>query len=97
MFKEVLTALLVAFFLYLPTSNAEARGYHYSYSARSGHQSSTFSGSHHVKSYYRQSGVYVRPHFAGNKHSGNHWHLNKDGSDTLTKPNGTTVTIPTVN
>ena len=98
MFKKILTTLVVALFLYFPTTNAMARGHYYSHSHSNSYSSyhSSSGGSHHVKGYYRKNGTYVRPHYAGNKHSGNHWHLNQDGSDTLTKPNGSTVTIPFV-
>jgi hypothetical protein len=52
--------------------------------------------SHYVHPYCRKDGVCVRGHMAGNPHSGEHWHLNKDGSDTDTHPNGTRETIPHV-
>lgn len=52
--------------------------------------------SHHVDGYYKKNDEYVRPHYAGNPDSGNHWHLHKDGSDTEHKSNGSFITIPSV-
>jgi hypothetical protein len=54
------------------------------------------SGSHYVHSYCRKNGTCVRGHMAGNPGSGNHWHLNKNGSDTVTHPNGTSENVPNV-
>jgi hypothetical protein len=59
-------------------------------------RSSTTGSSHYVHPYCRKNGVCVRGHMTGNPGSGEHWHLNKDGSDTVTHPNGTRQTIPGV-
>jgi hypothetical protein len=52
--------------------------------------------SHYVHPYCRKNGTCVRGHCAGNSHSGNHWHLNKDGSDTVAHANGSHQTVPNV-
>jgi hypothetical protein len=57
---------------------------------------SSGSNSHYVHPYCRKNGTCVRGHMAGNAHSGNHWHLNKDGSDTVTHANGSRETVPNV-
>jgi hypothetical protein len=62
----------------------------------SGHSSN--SGSHVVHSYTRSNGAVVHAHEAGNPSSGNHWRLSRDHTtDTLTRPDGTTETIPAPN
>lgn len=63
-----------------------------------GSHSGSSGGSHVVHSYTRSNGTVVHAHEAGNPGSGNHWHLSKDHtSDTLTRPDGTTSTIPAPN
>lgn len=60
-----------------------------------GSHSHSSGGSHVVHSYTRSNGTVVHAHEAGNPGSGNHWHLSQDHtSDTLTRPDGTTSTIP---
>jgi hypothetical protein len=71
--------------------------------AKGGHSSGSYShsgatsGSHAVRSYTRRDGTFVHAHEAGNPNSGNHWHLNGDGTDTVSHPNGSTETIAAPN
>ena len=87
-------ALTVAsIFLLALGSSAYAKG-----GGHGGGHSSSHSGSHVVHSYTRSNGTVVHAHEAGNPGSGNHWHLSRDHTtDTLTRPDGTTATIPAPN
>ena len=97
MSRMKLAALAALLILAAPASAVFARGGHSGGShSSSSHSHRSSGGSHHVSSYIRSVGTYVRPHYAGNPESGNHWQLNHDGSDTLTRPDGTTSTVPSV-
>jgi len=80
MFRKTIATAIIGLLLINPMSAF----------ARSSHSSSS---SHYVHPYCRKSGVCVRGHMAGNPHSGEHWHLNKDGSDIDMHPDGTSTTI----
>ncbi len=84
MFRKTIAAVILLCLFIAPTPTF-ARGH-----------SHNGSGSHYVHPYCRKNGVCVRGHMAGNPGSGEHWHLNKDGSDTDTHPNGTRETVPNV-
>lgn len=74
---------------------ALARGGHGGGHSGGGHFGGSHSGSHLVHSYTRRDGTFVHAHEAGNPLSGNHWHLSADHTtDTLTRPDGSTETIP---
>lgn len=79
---------LIIIFLSCVPAIALAMGHSYGYHS--------YHSSHHVDGYYKKNDEYVRPHYAGNPESGNHWHLHKDGSDTEHKSNGSSITIPDV-
>src|SRR5579859_5750262 len=99
MLRKSLAALFIALAMLLPAQSTYARGGHggHGHHASGHHHSySAHTGSHVVHGYTRKNGTYVRPHMAGNPGSGNHWHLNHGGSDTLTRPNGSQTTIPSV-
>lgn len=97
MISRILAVIATVILLAAPCGDAFARGGgHGSHKSSSSGTYSSSGGSHHVKGYYRKDGTYVRPHMSGNPKSGNHWHLNKDGSDTLTRRDGSKTTIPLV-
>lgn len=97
MLRKSLVALIVALTVMLPAQSTFARGgHHASHASRHYRGHTAHTGSHAVHGYFRKNGTYVRPHMSGNPGSGNHWHLNHDGSDTLTRPDGSQKTIPSV-
>lgn len=84
--RKAIAVVLLACLISVPGRGAIARSSHGSHS----------SGSHYVHSYCRKNRVCVCGHMAGNPGSGEQWHLNKDGSDTVTYSNGTKETVPEV-
>lgn len=60
-----------------------------------GRHGTSHTGSHVVHTYVRSNGTVVHAHEAGNPGSKNHWHLSQDhATDTLTRQDGSTSTIP---